>query len=104
MRRRLGGRRSPVSQLFGNGVRRYADSVLIAAADQDTCEADLELSPFTALKGRGDATPSPIGCSAARKGSKTQSRRCVDAGQPAVFCSVADPCRKSARQGESRLG
>src|SRR5262245_9137178 len=50
--------RSPVSRLFDDGVRRCADSVLIAAADRNTCEADLELSRITALKGRGDATPS----------------------------------------------
>jgi hypothetical protein len=49
--------RPPVSRLFGIGVRRYADSVLVAAGDRDTCEADLGLSRITALKGRGDATP-----------------------------------------------
>jgi hypothetical protein len=29
---------------------RYADSVLIAAGDRNTCEADLELSRITTLK------------------------------------------------------
>src|SRR5262249_32632815 len=53
----VGARRTPGSRLFGGGVRRYADSVLIAASDRNTCEADLELSRVTALKGRGDATP-----------------------------------------------
>jgi hypothetical protein len=46
-----------VSRLFDVGVSRYADSVLVAAGDRDTCEADLELARVTALKGRGDATP-----------------------------------------------
>src|SRR6476620_2893855 len=36
----VGVRRSLVSRLFGSGVCRYADSVLIAAVDRDTCEAD----------------------------------------------------------------
>ena len=49
--------RSPVSRLFRGGVGRYADSVLIAAGDRNTCEADLELSRVTRLKGRADATP-----------------------------------------------
>ncbi len=53
----VGVRRSPVSRLFHRGVGRYADRVLIAAGDRDTCEADLQLSRITALKGRGDATP-----------------------------------------------
>ena len=49
--------RTAVSRLFSAGVGRYADSVLIAAGDRNTCEADLELSQITALKGRCDATP-----------------------------------------------
>ena len=32
-----------MSRLFGGGVSRCADSVLIAAVDRDTCEADLDL-------------------------------------------------------------
>jgi len=54
---------SPVSRLFGIGVRRYADSVLIAAGDRDTCEADFELSRITALKVAA-TQPRPCGTAA----------------------------------------
>jgi hypothetical protein len=53
----VGVRRRPVSRLFSVGVGHYADSVLIAAGDRNTCKADLEPSRITALKGRCDATP-----------------------------------------------
>ncbi len=79
----VGACRTPVSRLFNVGVGRYADSVLIAAGDRNTCEADLELSRVTALKCRGDATPparrqrrghvsSPVRCGqGAASGTKT---------------------------------
>ena len=80
--------RSPVSRLFSGGVGRCADSVLIAAADRDTCEAVLGLSRVTRLKGRGDATPParrrrpqgewvrrPARCGACRRKAKLESAR-----------------------------
>jgi hypothetical protein len=42
--------RTRVSRLFRGGVGRYADSIIIAAGDWGTCEADLKLSRITVLK------------------------------------------------------
>jgi hypothetical protein len=80
--------RFPVSRLFDGGIGRYADSVLIAAGDPNTCEADLELSRVTTLKGRCDATlpvrrqylkgervRRPARCEACRGAAKPESGR-----------------------------
>src|SRR5262245_41354587 len=96
--------RSPVSRLFDDGVRRCADSVLIAAADRNTCEADLELSRITALKGRGDATPS------AWRPQDKRVRRLAslpvlenDATPPAACVSVAATSdSRETRRGKAR--
>src|SRR5262245_36862394 len=98
MRRRFGVGRSPVSRLFRGGVRRCADSVLIAAGGGDTCEADLELSRDTRLKGRVDATPLPrLGVFAGRVGSAAGAMRSMpwqcEAGKRARrFLAASSAC------------
>ena len=89
--------RSPVSRLFGVGVRRCADSVLIAAGDGDTCEADLELSRVTPLKVAATQPRQRVVTRAGQAGSPAGAMRSVptrrEAGKRARrFAAASSAC------------